>query len=664
MDDEPIDFQQYELYLYSENGTYICSTKNKNIWDNDDIEQKNNVDEKNINTNTNNRLSINSLNNYNNYQLNNVDTDLIISKVIKRFSSFNYSINPHKGIHYNTLGFNRVKISSVSLPFTKLIALGIFSQESKSSIIRIYLLNLIMSYVNYYGEKKDFFKYNNYNEILKVEDGKKQNYYNNYLIEKIFDTFLSIPIGLHFNHLSKKIFKIRNLFIKDITYKNYYLLDLSCDKIILNLESIHGKYNGRNPSFKTINQKQLLKELIYHCHNLKNDYIKKNNMIFDGMDYQNFFVKIEYQATYPHRSFIIKFLPVLGGMCIIHEYIQLKLSNSNDEELNMYKEKKIIYGYDAYDNIFRNSDNRYFENEHYLLKQLHYFIIESLFCSNNSIPNCFILSRKPKIYFSEEILQLIDNIINTHINKSSNKLINEQNIDDIINQITNVLYEEYIQIGRGEKIVQKTKKDSIFNKMSNLEKDKSIQITKNDTLIFLFNSIQYNKNINPNDITLDLNDERLSLIKMDEKDLPSPRRSTLISKKGNRFSIRLSDLLNEKISNKFSNEGGKFDKAKIINYPQDTEIVEKEPFDNYKMKFQKKKDMIPIDNEKETDSNFDIKPLQGDNNININISDNNVVGKEVDEVISEKNEENININHLESKKYIDSSEIQDKDNEN
>ena len=130
-------------------------------------------------------------------------------------------------------------------------------------------------------------------------------------------------------------------------------------------------------------------------------------MTFNGIDYQNFFVKIEYKVTYPRRNFIIKFLPLLNGICIIHEYIQLKLSTFEGEGKKTYSEKKIIYGYDAYDNIFRNSDNRYFENEHYLLKQVHLFIIESLFCSNCSLSYFFSMARKPKIYFSDEILKII-----------------------------------------------------------------------------------------------------------------------------------------------------------------------------------------------------------------------------------------------------------------
>ena len=91
--------------------------------------------------------------------------------------------------------------------------------------------------------------------------------------------------------------------------------------------------------------------------------------------------------------------------------------------------------------------------------------------------------------------------------------------------------------------------------MSN--KNKSLKITKNETLTYLFNSIQFNKNINPNDITLDLNDERISQLRLTHNEsiaFPSPRRSDLFDKKKRPNSIRLSELLSEKQSIKPSRD--------------------------------------------------------------------------------------------------------------
>ena len=180
-------------------------------------------------------------------------------------------------------------------------------------------------------------------------------------------------------------------------------------------------------------------------------------------------------------------------MCLIHEYIQNKLSTFEGDDKKNYNEKSIIYGYDEDDNIFNNSDNRYFENEHYCLKQVHFFFIEALFCSKGDISYFFTLPRKPKIYFSEEILEIIEKELIKYINEENNennKLNYNQensiqdNSYDIINRIINTLYEEYIQINTSKKnIIQKPsnlngRRDILMKLIESLDKKKSLQISK------------------------------------------------------------------------------------------------------------------------------------------------------------------------------------------
>ena len=77
--EKEIEFEQYEVFLYSRNGTFICNTKNKNIWANDNFYNDTyteEYDENNIN------------NNYNN----GIDTDAIISKIIKIFTRLNLKL--------------------------------------------------------------------------------------------------------------------------------------------------------------------------------------------------------------------------------------------------------------------------------------------------------------------------------------------------------------------------------------------------------------------------------------------------------------------------------------------------------------------------------------------------------------------------------------------
>ena len=586
-----IVFEYYEVFLYSRNGTFICKTKVKNLWGNNNSEKDN--------------LNINDIDKFSEPYDNGINekknTDAIMTKLIKNICLSDFKKNnQNNGIHYNTLSMGEIKFSFINIPVTNLIAVGTFSKDTKSSIIRLFLLNMIVSFLNYIGDKNDYFKSQQYKEINSINKMNKLNF-SYFLQSKIYDSFLSIPIQIHFSKIIQKVFKKRALYIKDIYYKNYYLVDLNTNKTILTLDSLY-KNKDIEQELKTNNQKKLWNELLFHCQNLKKDYIKKNNMAFSGMDYQNFFVKIEYLTTYPRRNFIIKFLPLFNGMCIIHEYIQLKISTFEVDEKKEYKEKKIIYGYDPYDNIFRNTKNSYFENEHPVLKQVHFFLIESLFCSNSSLSFFFILTKIPKIYFSEEILEIINSQIAEYMENEKNfssklKFNHDFCSKKIIQKIINILYDDYIQINSGEKILHKSSsalplkalKGDLLN-FKNINSGKishNLEITKNDTLIYLFNTIKFNKNINPNDITIDLNDEKKNKDNENDDDLaPMPRISDLIGM-GERFSkpsLRFSDLLSEKISTQPTHQKQKIGGYQENPFPLDSEDNDyKETTENLKV---------------------------------------------------------------------------------
>ena len=524
---------------------------------------------------------------------------------------------------------------------------------------------MIISYLNFEGDKEDFIKSKVSNDINinnnKLNEKENINFINSINL-KLYDTFLSIPIQMHFSRIIKKIFKRQTLYIKDILYKNYYLIDIDNEKIILSLETLNDKNSGIDPDFKTSNQKAIWKELMLHCHNLKNDYIKKNNMTFNGIDYKNFFVKVEFKVTYPRRNFIIKFLPLFNGMCLIHEYIQKKLSTFDSDEKKSYNEKSILYGYDEYDNFFKTSDNRYFENEHYILKQVHFFFIETLFCSKNDIAFFFTLPRKPKIYFSEEILEIIEKEVIKYINEESieknkfnSNLEKEESFQDysnnIINRIINTLYEEYIQINTSKKnIIQKpsnlnNRKDILMKLIESLNKKNTLQISKNETLVYLFYSIQYNKNINPNDITIDLNDERISQMQLDNKDNENLTSSEITGKQRNN-SMRLSELLSEKISVRPSRDYVKRDSK----FPYDTEIEEaKDNSDNYN-NIDIKETEAPLREVDYNDGNNiycnDKEKNYIDNNIDNNLDDNQIMNNNINYIINDDNNYQIETNMI------------------
>ena len=526
---------------------------------------------------------------------------------------------------------------------------------------------MIISFINFEGDKDDFLKSKIFNEINSVNKLNEKEIYNsnfiNKIYPKIYDTFLSIPIQMHFSRIIKKIFKRQILYIKDIYYKNYYLIDIDDERVILSLETLNDKNSGKDPEFKTSNQKAIWKEILLHCHNLKNDYIKKNNMTFNGIDYKNFFVKIEFKVTYPRRNFIIKFLPLFNGMCLIHEYIQNKLSTFEGDNKKNYNEKSIIYGYDEDDNFFKNEDNRYFENEHYCLKQVHFFFIETLFCSKGDISYFFTLPRKIKIYFSEEILEIIEKELIKYINEENmdNNQLNfnpensiQENSYNIINRIINILYEEYIQINTSKKnVIQKpsnlnSRRELLMKLIESLDKKKTLQLSKNETLVYLFYSIQYNKNINPNDITIDLNDERISQMQLNNQENDNIT-SSIISAQKNKNTMRLSELLSEKISMRPSRDtGGPYIK-RDSKFPYDTEEIEevKENNDNFNNINNKETEQQMKENEYndrnniyENERNEENKDIYSNNNINAD--DNNMNNYDNEEI---RNNDKNNINN-------------------
>ena len=544
---------------------------------------------------------------------------------------------------------------------------------------------MIISYINFEGDKDDFLKSKIYYELNmnnnnKINEQENINFINA-INPKLYDTFLSIPIQMHFSRVIKKIFKRQTLYIKDIYYKNYYLIDIENEKIILSLETLNDKNNGKDPEFKTSNQKAIWKELMLHCHNLKNDYIKKNNMTFNGIDYKNFFVKIEFKVTYPRRNFIIKFLPLFNGMCLIHEYIQKKLSTFDTDEKKSYNEKSIFYGYEEYDNIFKNSDNRYFENEHPILKQIHFFFIETLFCSKSDISYFFTLRRKPKIYFSEEILEIIEKELIKYMNEENveNKKLNssmensfEEYSNDIINRIINVLYEEYIQLNTSKKnVIQKPsnlnkRKDILMKLIDSLDKKKSLQLSKSETLVYLFYSIQYNKNINPNDITIDLNDERISQMQNDintnNNDINMNLTSSDITLKKRQNSIRLSELLSEKISMRPSKDNGIGYTKRDSKFPYDTEIEEvkensENNYDNINIKELDspfKEAEVEYNDGNDISNNINNNDNDNINNNNINILDNNeIMNNNINYINNDDNNYVFEINNVNSEHLSD-----------
>ena len=78
---------------------------------------------------------------------------------------------------------------------------------------------MIVSFLNYVGNKNDFFKSKNYNGLNSINKMNQINFIN-FLNYKIYDTFIFIPIQIHFGKIIQKIFKKRALYIIKIRIVN------------------------------------------------------------------------------------------------------------------------------------------------------------------------------------------------------------------------------------------------------------------------------------------------------------------------------------------------------------------------------------------------------------------------------------------------------------
>ena len=190
---------------------------------------------------------------------------------------------------------------TVNIAKSNIISLAVYSNKTKSKLVYFFLLKVTMAFLNYM---------------------KMHNCNTSYNIHSIiYETLLLSPIKKHFSLAIKEVFRRYTLYINNIRYKNYYLVDLTSNEIILSLESLDN-HNTYDEVETKIPNKIIWDEILFHSHNLKKDYIKRNNNIFQIENLQDFYVKIEFKATYPRLLYIIKFMPLLGGMVLIHEYTQ------------------------------------------------------------------------------------------------------------------------------------------------------------------------------------------------------------------------------------------------------------------------------------------------------------------------------------------------------
>ena len=375
---------------------------------------------------------------YNNYKL--------IIKNISHTLLINHRKNDDEFIFKS---FQSEKFKTLFLIRNNCILAGAFSPSSNTQYQRLLLIHIFIALINFKGDLFSIFKKfnesqeydkNTYTNLKFFYHSKKSNLSyketNDILEVLIFENYFLKSLINHFLKVFNEIFKKEDVNLKQIKLRNVYLLDVNSGKIILDMVKMQGG-KGNKKNKKYYKYQKLLEEILYHSKNMCNSYIREYEMKFTT-EQENFrFVKFECTSTYPRLLFIIKFVPILKGIAIIHLYSQKKLSRNNENNMQSeqginYKEVDLLFG----SFIRENPD---LEFKYGAPKKLNYIekFIQEFFITNRSDNGIFRLNNSDKKY--KYVNYSAINIIN------SCQISSVDNIDDIFKDFNEKLKENYVE---------------------------------------------------------------------------------------------------------------------------------------------------------------------------------------------------------------------------
>lgn len=342
---------------------------------------------------------------------------------------------------FNSIGLEKCKI--LFLIRNNNIFAGVFHKTSSIEFQRLLLIHIFVALINFEEDSFDImYKLNECEQYdpqlfttLKSLYKKKLNLSEeiNNSISKLllFEHYFLKIIIVHFSKVFNEMFKKEFLNLNQTRFKNLYILDIETSSLILDMRKIQGDKEDRQRKY--INNKKLLEEIIYHSKHMYNTYLEENRMKFTSADSIYRFVKFECSSTYPRLLFIIKFIPVLKGIAVIHIYYQKKLSRSMDsnpldQELR-YKEVDLLFGSDIKDN--QNLEFKYGAPKK--LQKIEKFM-EEFFVSDKTGFDLFRINNKKKFkYFNYPIIDIINKV----------PVSNNEEIERIYTDVNEKLEEEF-----------------------------------------------------------------------------------------------------------------------------------------------------------------------------------------------------------------------------
>ena len=373
--------------------------------------------------------------------------------------------NNKKDPKYNEFIFKNIQLEKCKILFmlrNNIIFVSTFPVRSTIQFQRLLLIHIFIALINFKGDAISAMnKLNEYEQYDKNSFTNLKTFYNkklklqskeiNDVLELlIFENYFLKIIIIHFSKVFNELFKKEYLKLNQTRFKNLYVLDLATSSIILDMVKIQ---RNKEPSKKRnyiINNK-LFDEILFHAKNMYNNYKSENDMKYVAADSIYRFVKFECTSTFPRLLFIIKFIPVLNGIAVIHLYYQKKLSrntedNPLDQELK-YKEIDLLFG-----SFIR--DNQNLEFKYGAPKKLQHIekFFEEFFITNRNGFDIFRTNLNKKFkYVNYYIINIINSVpvsnkidiellfldINKRLEEEYNKELNTKREKELLKQEIN-----------------------------------------------------------------------------------------------------------------------------------------------------------------------------------------------------------------------------------
>lgn len=339
---------------------------------------------------------------------NNLNEDMQLDNFLKKFTKVNsHSIN-------KKYEFRTIYISSIVIQFffnnnSNNVFVCLFNKKEGIFPIKLFLLHMYTSYKNINLKLSKYLENN-------------ENYFN-----LVFKEIFLIPLIHNFDNIYKKLQKKIDLILfGNSEYITSMMIDLETNKVLCDLGNLLQK-NYKSSFLQIKNKKHILEEIIYHGKNLKKEYLKSNDK---NIDKNRNCLKLELRATFPKPLYIIKFIPILQGVVIVHYFSQYKLSKSQIRNPN----NPNVFIYDNYREIdigFFNLFEQFEENNAEQIKNIEkyffeYFLLLGNNCKEIGNVSSNLMTYKNRdynlIYLNKDIFNFIKEIIKEYF-KDEKELI-------------------------------------------------------------------------------------------------------------------------------------------------------------------------------------------------------------------------------------------------